>query len=408
MPKSKVDIRPTARPGLHENSTSPSDGRKSTHIQSRVNDKRSPALFKTKDELSNNEESDIDFSDELDCSTPRKYPRIYPEVPLLDLSDDYELSQNLSPLSRANFGSPDESFFSTKSQCHPRTGPHCVRKELPVTPEKGSPGKKLNPESVDRDTRQKFSRCEVVLLIFIFCIVFVLIYLVRVFPSIENIDQQTKPKSQKSIEEVHKDFKREMRRMIRDFSQPKNFWIQLMAQVDSIMVDSPTQPAVILAVVPEDARGTATCLLYEIARAIKYAFEDTRFVMHEVSDVQKNPHKLKLELDEALQGLHKAHAAVIHNIENIPGEAAMIFHAYCDNENAPYKQVLLLPIIEVQGYYEDLAYERLDSTVDDHLTEIWGTHLQMKDVSAIISRIANSPVLIQPERREKINELCPL
>lgn len=64
--------------------------------------------------------------------------------------------------------------------------------------------------------------------------------------------------------------------------------------------------------------------------------------MHDVSDARQNHHSLKLEIDEALKGLSEAHAAVIHNIENIPGDAAMIFHAYCDNENAPYKQVIIL------------------------------------------------------------------
>lgn len=49
---------------------------------------------------------------------------------------------------------------------------------------------------------------------------------------------------------------------------------------------------------------------------------------------------LKMELDNTLKGLSQSHAAVIHNIERIPGRDAMIFHSYCDNENAPFKQVM--------------------------------------------------------------------
>ena len=61
---------------------------------------------------------------------------------------------------------------------------------------------------------------------------------------------------------------------------------------------------------------------------------DTRSSEHQDSSAL-----LKLELDNTLKKLSDAHAAVIHNVESIPGQAAMILHAYCDNDNAPFKQV---------------------------------------------------------------------
>lgn len=243
----------------------------------------------------------------MDHSTPRRSRRLYPEIPLSDLSDDSPLSQNCSPTSKSDFCSPNDSYLSAYSQCHSRTGPQSLRKEVPdtseigspgknfspeseahsqchlrtvpqslreevpVTSEKGSPGKRIHHESVNTNTLQQ-NRGKVVVVIF--CFSLILISLSVSFLSKENVEQHTKPIPRiKPIKEVHEDFKKELRRMIQEFSQPRNFWVQLMAQIDSIMVDSPTQPAVILAVVPEDARGTAVCLLHKIARAVMYAFE---------------------------------------------------------------------------------------------------------------------------------------
>lgn len=63
--------------------------------------------------------------------------------------------------------------------------------------------------------------------------------------------------------------------------------------------------------------------------------------MYDVHTSHKTDHPkaLKIELDESLKNLNETHAAVVHHIEEVPGQAAMIFHAYCDNENAPFKQV---------------------------------------------------------------------
>ena len=68
---------------------------------------------------------------------------------------------------------------------------------------------------------------------------------------------------------------------------------------------------------------------------------DSQFVMFDTrsSENLDTSALLKVELDDSLKMLGRAHAAVIHNIESIPGPAAMILHAYCDNENAPFKQV---------------------------------------------------------------------
>ncbi|KAG7159252.1 torsin-1A-interacting protein 1-like [Homarus americanus] len=409
MPNPKVETRATARPGLRDSSTSPpSLGEKSPRTRSRGNAGRSPARYKTKDDMSSDEDTQgTDYGDEVDRITSDRSPRLYPELPL-PLPDDFDLSPKRVPFSKSDTGSLNDSYGSTHSRCSSRSGPSSPRKDNPLTPMKGSPGKKIYPDLIHKDTKQSRRGASPVTLIFFFTLV--LVSILVLYYHVEETDKLQKSKvHKKSVEEVYKDLKNELQTINAQITQPRHFWVQLIGQIDSIMVQNPRQPAIILVVAPKDARGTATCLIHKIAEAVNYAFGDSRFVMYDVkSDMHVHPRTLKQELDNVLQGLSETHAAVIHSIEAIPGEAAMIFHAYCDNENAPFKQAIIFPIIEVDYYYENLAHKRLDNTVDDLLAEIWGVSLLPKDVSAIVSRIANAPVLIKPETPGRVKELCPI
>ncbi|CAL4171854.1 unnamed protein product, partial [Meganyctiphanes norvegica] len=134
-----------------------------------------------------------------------------------------------------------------------------------------------------------------------------------------------------------------------------------------------------------------------------------RHIMYDVKSelYGRDRAKFKWELDQALQGLSSKHVAIIHNIEQIPGHAAMTFHAYCDNENAPHKRAILLLTLELSRSYEDISEDVLDVTIDDQLMKMWSKDLRETDVAAIISRMANSPILVKPESEAKVNRLCP-
>lgn len=407
MPKSRLKSGVTPRPGLHDSNLSPpSRERGSPYAQNRVNAAQSPECHMLKDEISSDEDTlnATDGIDDVARTSPRKAP-LYPIISEDEITMYNESSPNQDPFLKSFCDSTNDSFGTSRSQCYSRTSSKPLPKELPVTPEKESPVKNLYPEDLSKHKRNASLRF--LKIIFILCLLAGLGALLLYSNKTEQ-DQNPKVHT-KSIKEVYEDIKKQLKYINKLFSQPRYLWIQLLSQIESIMVDNPNQPAVILVVVPEDARGTATCLIHRIAEAIKYAFEDSRFVMYDgKSDAASHHRTLKEELDNVLQGLMKAHAAVIHNIEKIPGEAATIFHAYCDNENAPFKQAVLFPIIEVHGHYDELVEKRLDTTVDDLLMEIWGSDLPAKDVSAVVSRIANAAVLVKPESRWKVQELCPI
>lgn len=416
----KLETRATGRPSIHDDKTGRSPHNKTPQSSSATG--RSPRVTRSAKEnqspiRKNKQLRDDQSSDEGDLDEVDRSTSMYPD---------------LSPFSSSTSGSPqawnpddneghtlNDTFYSTRSQFHHRSvqkspDKGCLNRDRPVTPEQGAQGRRVirggGGELGDRD-RIRARRGPAPLLILGFTFLFVFAVL-RLKQSLDEVHELSEQKTYvKPIEEVYSEFKQDLKYFINKFSQEKKVWVQLIGQIESIMVKSPVQPAVLLVVVPEDARGTATCLIYTIAHLLNKAFDDPRFVMYDTkTNGLANLSSLKKELDNTLQGLSKSHTAIIHNIENIPGRAAMIFHAYCDNENAPFKQAVIFPMLDIKGKYEEVARDksRLDDTVDNYLTQLWGAELEAKDVSAIISRMANAPLLIKPEPEERIKMMCPI
>ncbi|KAK3884820.1 hypothetical protein Pcinc_010926 [Petrolisthes cinctipes] len=382
----------------------------SLHTHSQAAPKNSPHSQRVRCTLGESEE---DSGDEVDNTTAKflRSSPLHQSHGLYPTLDPYD--ENLSPISNSRSGSepgsPYESFGSSRSDCYPQTTPASgkkLRKE-PVTPIKGSPGKKIDTVVHEGISTQSHRGASPLLYIFVFTLGIIGVLLLQF--KLMNDETKIVPASPtKSIKEIHSDLKNKLRLLNQELSQPRELWVQLIGQLGSVMVDKPQQPAVLLVVMPQESKATVVCLVHKIAEAIRDAFEDTRFVMYDAHTNRiTDPRALKREIDESLQNLNQAHAAVVHHIEEVPGQAAMIFHAYCDNENAPFKQAVIFPVMEVPGSYNTVASSNLDEVASGRLMKIWGVQLGVKDVSAIVSRIANAPILIKPESRSTIQRLCP-
>ncbi|KAK4307015.1 hypothetical protein Pmani_021197 [Petrolisthes manimaculis] len=383
----------------------------SLHTHSQAAPKKSPNSQRVRCSLSESEEVSGDEVDNATSKFPRNSP-LHPSPGVYPTLD--HLDENWSPISNSRsgseHGSPYESYSSSRSECYPQTTPTSGKKSRkdPVTPIKGSPGKKIDTDVHEGISTQSHRGASPLLYIFVFTLGIVGVLLLQ----FKLMNEETKiapAKQMKSIKEIHSDLKSKLRLLNQELSQPRELWVQLIGQLGSVMVDKPQQPAVLLVVMPQDSKATAVCLVHKIAEAIRDAFEDTRFVMYDAHTNRiTDPRALKREIDESLQNLSQAHAAVVHHIEEVPGQAAMIFHAYCDNENAPFKQAVIFPVMEVPGSYNTVASSSsLDEVASGRLMKIWGVQLGVKDVSAIVSRIANAPILIKPESRSTIQRLCP-
>lgn len=208
---------------------------------------------------------------------------------------------------------------------------------------------------------------------------------------------------------VYNKLKIKLKLLISEFSQPKQVWVQIIGQLYSIMDETPLRPAVIIIAVPQDTKRESMCFVQHISESVAAAFDDSSYIVYNAkSDSHLDPLMMKQILDSKLQQLQTSHVAIINGIESIPGNASLILHGYCDNDNAPYKQSLIFLILNLPMQYAALQEEKLDKVVDEYLHELWGTQLQVKDVSALVARVASMPMLVQPEREEILDCLCPL
>ncbi|XP_068243817.1 torsin-1A-interacting protein 2-like [Palaemon carinicauda] len=404
-----MDSLATARPGLK-----PRDNKSPTHpgspprTRNKASEGRSPVRTKkpeSHDEMSSDEELNINQSkDEIDRATHNSSSGIHPDISSLSSKgSDSESGPGYSPSSQRFNRSHEERHITYRTKCTSKDFPVGTRKG-PLTPEKGSPGRKIYPDLRQQDRR----RGRVMPLVYIVFVMLIMFCLITFYVSLKNVEEGSCSEPYvKPIEKVYSDIKEELKLINSEFTQTRHFWVQLIGQLETIMKDNPSQPAVILSVVPEGAEQTAVCLLHRISQAISDGFEDRGFVMYDVkSEIQKSFQHLKRDLYQNLLRLESAHAAIVHNVEKIPGEAAMTFHAFCDNENAPFKQAVIILVIHIPGRYENLSWERLENTIDDYLMGVWGEQLLEKDVSAIVSRVANAPVLIKPETAETLDHVC--
>lgn len=199
----------------------------------------------------------------------RQNPQLYPT---LDPHDE-NWSPTSSSRSFSDHGSPNESFGSNRSHYIPECAPlgKQVRKE-PVTPIKGSPGKRISTEAFENNPVHTHRGAAPILYIFISLVVIVCVVILHT--NMTGEETATAPASKtKTIQDVHKDLNYSLRRLNLELSQPKELWVQLIGQLKSIMVDAPQQPAVLLVVMPQDSKATAVCLVHKIAEAIRDAFE---------------------------------------------------------------------------------------------------------------------------------------
>ena len=115
-----------------------------------------------------------------------------------------------------------------------------------------------------------------------------------------------------------------------------------LQQNESFRDDYPLQPAVLMLVSPPGGSDVTDCLATHITDAIRRAHNSSKAFklnLHDFALSGKRSDALKLELDDMLSDSFTSgdKVGVLYNIQDLPARTAMLFHSYCDNENAPFK-----------------------------------------------------------------------
>lgn len=188
--------------------------------------------------------------------------------------------------------------------------------------------------------------------------------------------------------------------------QDVGFWRILRAGTKPVVEqDDPVQPAVFIFVIPSDAVATADCLIQQFSEMITKLFRARQPVEFLAKDAgMLSPADIKHQLDDTLnEGLSAgSRVAVIHHLEQLPAESAMMLHSYCDNENAPYRRAVFILTLYVEQ--SSSMVTESDAFVEDRLQMLWGRELGTNRLPPLLSRIANSIAFVRPESADVLKQ----
>ena len=192
-------------------------------------------------------------------------------------------------------------------------------------------------------------------------------------------------------------------------NQTEHFWdtVRFLGQAH-LNDTSPHQPLVILMAAPPTAHEVVDCLARKLAALLDPSHANQLSSINgsefrESPDEEQTAKQLRLRLSEAF---HDHKAIVVYNLEFIP---PTIFHSFCDTENAPYKDVSILFTVHLPNEPPKVeTINKNEEFVEEHLKAVWSKYSSHKTDStgALLSRIANTVVLVSGESEKTLNNFC--
>ncbi|XP_074654360.1 torsin-1A-interacting protein 2-like isoform X2 [Tubulanus polymorphus] len=203
-------------------------------------------------------------------------------------------------------------------------------------------------------------------------------------------------------------FDKDVKRLHSHFpNQSLHLWKTVKASIKSVLkTERPEKPAVLfLAGIGIDNKKLIDCLSSHIGKSVTNAYRASQHI--EITDSQLlavDEDHAKLLLDQQLKLAFESgvKVAILRGIENYPANVLLMLHSYCDNFNAPFKDVTF---VLNYGVFSNLNTNILD--IEETLKEKWGEKLNdVNEAGALLSRLANNIVLLRQESTEILHKHC--
>jgi len=181
--------------------------------------------------------------------------------------------------------------------------------------------------------------------------------------------------------------------------QTSGFWGIIRAAIKPIAFrENPDQPAVFVLVVPSDTHETASCFIRLFSNTMTSLFQaksPVEFFTDAVFGFP--PDRVKRMLDDQLRDglMSGSRIAIVHHLEKLHGESAMMLHAYCDNENAPFRRTIFVLTLFVDE--TSLEVTETEAFVEERLGMLWSDTLGSNKFYPLITRIAHSIAFMRPD-----------
>lgn len=192
-------------------------------------------------------------------------------------------------------------------------------------------------------------------------------------------------------------------------SQSRRFWRILQSATQSMLSKPhPLHPAVILMASDNASVATASCIARRFGSTVAQSYVNATHqptLVDCANFIDQDAEEFKLKLHDALEAelSRGSKVAVVDNLQMMPGDTSVLFHGYCDNENAPYLDATF--VLTLHMY--DVAFEEPDDAiVEDFLDRVWGQDVEKENLAALYSRIANNIAFVNTEEPDLIARLC--
>ena len=193
-------------------------------------------------------------------------------------------------------------------------------------------------------------------------------------------------------------------------NQTDRFWKILknrgLAHLRSL---SPRQPLVLLLASPPPAHDVTNCLAEKLAEALDPKHKKNVAQVDGIKVKGSPGEKVKKSMDDLLkEKFQQGHrAAVIQHLELLPPPSPLLFYSYCDDQNAPHKHVAIIFTVHLPSEPDSsLPAKEAEGMVEKYLSEeVWAKENQ-DSVAALLSRVADTVVLMNGESGELVKTLC--
>ena len=171
----------------------------------------------------------------------------------------------------------------------------------------------------------------------------------------------------------------------------------------------PRQPLVLLLAAPPPAHDVVDCLATELAKVLDPKHKRNLAMVDGTVERSKQGTEVKKKMDDMLiEKFRKGHrVALIHHLEHLPPPSPLLFYSYCDNQNAPHKHVAIIFTVHLPKEPDSsLPPNEAEGTVEKYLSsEVWAEEDQ-DSVAALLSRVADTVVLMNRESNESVKISC--
>ena len=196
-------------------------------------------------------------------------------------------------------------------------------------------------------------------------------------------------------------------------NQTERFWKNLRSRgLTHLRNKNPSQPLVFLLAAPPAAHEWVDCLAIKLAEMLDPSHKRNLVRIDGEKEKGNPPEQTKKKMDDFLKkkidALHRV--VLIHHLELLPPPSPLLFHSYCDDQNAPYKHLTIIFTVHMPVELSpSLLPKEAEGSAEKYLSsDVWANKASVdKDaVAALLVRIADTVVLMNGETSGSARDLC--